>query len=89
MQAKQNWDNPNAIRTVRESVYICFQKQEKTCSLFVSFVLFFKRGLKKREKPGFWVNLLQELVNRITLFSLTLAIRLPPVSSLFILAKYW
>ena len=62
MQAKQNWDNPNVIRMVRESVYTCFQKQEKTCSLFVSFVLFFKRGLKKRGKPGFWVNLLQELV---------------------------
>ena len=73
-----NWDNPNVIRMVRD-----------TCSLSVSFNLSFKRGLKKREKPGLWVNLLQEIVNRITLYSLTLAIRLPPVSSLFILAKYW
>ena len=68
MQAKQNWDNPNVIRTVTESVYTCFQKQEKTCSLFVCFVLFFKRGLNKREKLGFWVNLLKGItVNRIAL----------------------
>lgn len=49
MQAKQNWDNPDVIRTVRQPVYTSFQKQENTCSLFVSLVVFFKTGVKKKE----------------------------------------
>ena len=49
MRAKQNWDNPNVIRMVRQSVYTSFQKQENTCSLFVSLVVFFKTGEKKKE----------------------------------------
>ena len=49
MQAKQNWDNPDEIGMVRQSVYSCFQKQENTCSLFVSLVVFFKTGVKKKE----------------------------------------
>ena len=49
MQAKQNWENPDVIGMVRQSVYTCFQKQENTCSLFVSLVVFFKTGVKKKE----------------------------------------
>jgi len=49
MQAKQNWDNPDVIGMVRQSAYTCFQKQDNTCSLFVSLAVFFKTGVKKTE----------------------------------------
>ena len=49
MQAKQNWDNRDVIGMVRQPVYTSFQKQENTCSLFVSLVVLFKTGVKKKE----------------------------------------
>ena len=69
--SKAQLGEPDVIGMVRQSVLYLLSKAGKHSSLVVClffFCLFFKTGLNKREKLGFWVNLLKGIsVNRIAL----------------------